>query len=511
MSDKSMDSVFSNCTEKELEFEAMFDNDDSIIEAVAGVDEAGNSLIGEDFDWEAFDALGEADDMVGEKPDFDYPNDEVGSNFEDSKDRKVEVGGEVGDGKEVSGKEKSAESQAYDDTKEVDDSIGLNDKQQTSLEAADLLDLIEGAEDADSNVGGPKPSDDMGTMDNIKDTEAEKLVCPACGKNPCECGAKNEGAMLDTILDFLNEEDCIDDKCDTAEREGKVNHDTSDVEGKSQEVIGQAIDGNTKEDPIADDIDDAEARDGKADPVSDTEGKDVHAVGAALEDTDITSDLLELIESSEEFEEACNKEGCNKEEAETDAQEDNTPDESEDEGCCKEDASEGPLEDDDVAEREGETSDAAVETESYELEAEMFELLEQEDPIADDIDDAEARDGKADPVSDTEGKDQKVIGAALEANDFLDDVIDEADPEKPLIDMDFDFLLGDETVQDLVSDEDIKVAKEAAAEDAMSDDQEDEAIESIDAESEEGEADIESGYDDDELIDAVINGDIEDL
>ena len=502
---KNMDSVFAACTESELDFDVMFDDDDSIIDSIAGVDEAGNLLTGEDFDWEAFDALGEGEDMVGEKPDFDYPNDEVGSNFEDSKDRKIEVGGEVGDGKEVSGKENSAESQAYDDTKEIDDSIGLNDKQQTSLEGGDL-----------------------GTMDNIKDTEAEKLVCPKCGKNPCECKKVSEASRLDMILDFLNEEESpIDDPCDCAQRAGQAGNGVSDTEGKDQEVIGAAMDGNTKEDPIADDIDDAEARAGKADPVQDTEGKDTHAVGAALEDVDFNDELLSFIEA-EELEE-----GCKKEEAEVDAEEDNTPEEDTKE-ACKEDASEGPLEDDDVAERSGATSDAAVETESCKKESddaevdddenleeatvdELLSLLDEEtkDPIEDDIDDAEARAGKADPVKDTEGVDQDPVGAALEANDFLDDVIDAVDPDEQLvpdkINLD-DFLLGDEVVQDLDNDADIKVAKESAEEDAIEDEQEDEAIENIDAESDsEGGAEIESDYDDDELIDAIINGDIEDL
>ena len=105
---KNMDSVFAACTESELDFDVMFDDDDSIIDSIAGVDEAGNLLTGEDFDWEAFDALGESDDLVGENPDFDYPNDEKGSDFENSKDKPVEIGGEVGDGKEVSGKENSS-------------------------------------------------------------------------------------------------------------------------------------------------------------------------------------------------------------------------------------------------------------------------------------------------------------------------------------------------------------------------------------------------------------------
>jgi hypothetical protein len=192
---KGMDSVFADSTERELEFDAMFDDDDSIIDVIAGVDEAGIPLTGEDFDWEAFDAMCESD-MVGENPDFDYPNDEVGSNYEGSKDDKPEIGGEVGDGKEVSGKENSEESHAYDDTKEIDDSIGLNDKQQTKLEAAEEVKL--------------------GTMDNIKGTEAEKLVCPHCGKNPCECEGTSESYEIEQdILDLLEAEDAIaDDICD---------------------------------------------------------------------------------------------------------------------------------------------------------------------------------------------------------------------------------------------------------------------------------------------------------
>lgn len=519
---KNMDSVFSACTESELDFDVMFDDDDSIIDSIAGYDEAGNLLTGEDFDWEAFDALGEADDMVGEKPDFDYPNDEIGSDYEDSKNRDIEMGGEVGDGRTVSGREKSAESQAYDDTKDIDDSIGLNDKQQTKLEAFDILDLMEEYDFMDE-------ADDveLGTMDNIKDTEAEKLVCPACGKNPCECKSTKESyTIIDDLIDMLNEESesPIDDPCDCAQRAGKAGTGISDTEGKDQEIIGAAMDGHTKEDPIADDIDDADARGGKADSVQDTEGKDTHTVGAALEGYEIEADILSLIEAEEA-----------KEEEEDEATEDET------EGCCKEDAAEGPLEDDDPAERSGEVSDTTVETEACkkeeaDVDAEeddddteedvkesefivdtLLDILDEEteDPIADDIDDEEARSGKADPVKDTEGVDQDPVGAALEASDFLDDIIDAVDPDEQLvpdnINLD-DFLLGSEVIQDLVDDSDIKVAKESAEEDVIDDDQDDDAIENIDSESDsEGGADIESGYDDDELIDAIINGDVEDL
>ena len=61
---RNLDSVFADCTEAELGFEAMFDEDDSIIDHIAGVDEAGVPLTGPDFDW---DSLTEADDARSRK------------------------------------------------------------------------------------------------------------------------------------------------------------------------------------------------------------------------------------------------------------------------------------------------------------------------------------------------------------------------------------------------------------------------------------------------------------
>ncbi len=143
MGANNMDSVFANCTDAQEAFDVMFDEDDILIDTIAGVDEAGVPLTGEDFDWSK---ILEADDMVGDNPDFDYQKDgdAAGSekDAEGTKDIKPEIGGEVGDGKEVSGKENSAESQAHDDTKEVDNAIGLTDKQQVELEAEMVSEAI---------------------------------------------------------------------------------------------------------------------------------------------------------------------------------------------------------------------------------------------------------------------------------------------------------------------------------------------------------------------------------
>lgn len=46
---KTMDSVFDDCVEDELDFDVIFDQDDSIIDTVNGVNEAGDPLTGVDF------------------------------------------------------------------------------------------------------------------------------------------------------------------------------------------------------------------------------------------------------------------------------------------------------------------------------------------------------------------------------------------------------------------------------------------------------------------------------
>ena len=69
---KNMDSVFANCTDDELMFDILFDDDETIIDILAGVDEAGNLVTESYIDEDSFD---EADDMVGENPDFEYQND----------------------------------------------------------------------------------------------------------------------------------------------------------------------------------------------------------------------------------------------------------------------------------------------------------------------------------------------------------------------------------------------------------------------------------------------------
>ncbi len=538
---KNMDSVFANCTDDELMFDILFDDDETIIDVLAGVDEAGNLITECYVDEDAFD---EAEDMVGENPDFEYQNDGDASgsekDAEGSKEVKPEVGGEVGDGKEVSGKEDSAESHA-DDTKDEEEAIGMNDKQQVKLEDA---------------AEGPLEDDDPAEREGeVGDTAVE-----------------TESAYVDSLLDALDEsEDPIEDgKCpvDCDKRAGE-DHGVKDTEGKDTEVLGASIKGSEKKDVIAD-IDDAEQRDGKAEN-KDTEGVSTHVVGAALEAADDEAEEKEApAEDSEE-------EGCCKESVDIDADilamleadeeaeaEEDAPEEGEAEGCCKEeadvadpaevskdDAAPDPDPEDAKAADAGSTESCK---ESVDIDADILAMLEAEDPIEDgecpvdtdkragkdhgvkdtegkdtevlgasivgdakgdpivDLDDAEQRDGKAES-GDTEGVKTHVVGAALEASDYVDDLLASLDDED---DDDILAIAGEPTVPDSVKNDgtdnaDIKVKESVDAEELVDEDDDDD-IEAIDKEEIPAEdPDIEYDYDDDELIDAVINGDIDKL
>jgi len=350
---------------------------------------------------------------------------------------------------------------------------------------------------------------------------------------------------------MLEGSDPIEDTDDAEAREGK-DAGVDNIEGVDQKVPAAAEDGENKEDPIADPEcpNDSDVRAGADAGVDNTEGVDTKPVGAALE-----ADEMEVPEEGDPGDET---------DAEIEAENEavdallgllEAPDITDgDEEITLEDAAEGPLEDDDVAEREGETDDLAVETESA-IDSLLDMLNESDDPIADpecpndsdvragadagvdntegveqevpgaavdgenkedpieDTDDAEAREGKDAGVDNTEGVDTKPVGAALEAaDDFIDDLLDALNGEETITGLDDEEIVPKAVVQDLTHDGDIKVNEAAAEEVLEDDDQDDEDIEAIDSEKPAGESDdIEYDYDDDELIDAIINGDIEAL
>ena len=141
---KNMDSVFANCTSDELDFDLMFDEDDSLIDAVAGVNEAG-------IPW------------TGPDPESEYQLDGDASysekDAEGSKDVSLPVSGEVGTTGMFKGK--SAESQAHDVTPGIKKAIE---------EGFDLDDLFTESDDQnqnDNNSSSPSNDGDISQNDVI--------------------------------------------------------------------------------------------------------------------------------------------------------------------------------------------------------------------------------------------------------------------------------------------------------------------------------------------------------
>lgn len=141
---KNMDSVFANCTSDELDFDLMFDEDDSLIDAVAGVNEAG-------IPW------------TGPDPESEYQLDGDASysekDAEGSKDVSLPVSGEVGTTGMFKGK--SAESQAHDVTPGIKKAIE---------EGFDLEDLVTESDDQDQNNSSTPSNDgDINQNDDYSD------------------------------------------------------------------------------------------------------------------------------------------------------------------------------------------------------------------------------------------------------------------------------------------------------------------------------------------------------
>lgn len=141
---KNMDSVFANCTSDELDFDLMFDEDDSLIDAVAGVNEAG-------IPW------------TGPDPESEYQLDGDASysekDAEGSKDVSLPVSGEVGTTGMFKGK--SAESQAHDVTPGIKKAIE---------EGFDLEDLVTESDDQDQNNNSTPSNDgDISQNDDYSD------------------------------------------------------------------------------------------------------------------------------------------------------------------------------------------------------------------------------------------------------------------------------------------------------------------------------------------------------
>jgi hypothetical protein len=344
---KNMDSVFSNCTDDELKLDIFFDDDETIIDIIDGSPSDVNKYVEDSFD--------EANDMVGENPDFGYndDNDNKLSNAEGSKDVDLEPSGELGSTETIN--KDSAEANAHD-TKDEEEAIGMNDDQQSALEDVDFLlsvfneDSEEGPlEDDDEaeregqtslgavateasdeaapdeepegdpgNTNSDDPVNESDDMDDIEevmdddDLEYEDLEESFAILDRIDKTLVNESSDIDLEYEDLEESVSILDKiyeeCDPI-ADGECPNDSDKragaacdcgTEGEEQEVLGAANKGNAD---LDDDIEDEDKRDGDVENNNDVEGVSTHTVAAALEDTEedtkYIDSLLEALDNDE--------------------------------------------------------------------------------------------------------------------------------------------------------------------------------------------------------------------
>lgn len=190
---KNMDSVFANCTASELDFEVMFDDDDSLIDLVAGVNEMGELITGpnpEDtyeyqLDEDGNDPLTDKDD---EKQREGTAKSTEGSHEGTVRDADEKFESPEGMKSEIPGSSNSAEHTSHEDD--------AKDAEQKALTH----------ESADSD--GPLKDDD----EAAREGKAKESTCPGCGNTvgKCVCGKAIKESIVEKILASYNESDNID-------------------------------------------------------------------------------------------------------------------------------------------------------------------------------------------------------------------------------------------------------------------------------------------------------------
>lgn len=171
-----MDSVFALNTEEELAFDVMFDQEDSLIDTVNGVNEAGEPLTGVDFEElhqtededvtpkDIKDELGEGNDVKNGAP-----------NPEGSKDPEqldTSVKGEVGKKSDTDKFIDGAEDE-YQDGKEgpKPDEDSVTDTIDKVIESKDIDDILD-ADDEDDIVAADEAAKDIDSiLDPVNETE----------------------------------------------------------------------------------------------------------------------------------------------------------------------------------------------------------------------------------------------------------------------------------------------------------------------------------------------------
>lgn len=518
---KNMDSVFDNCTKDEAEFDVYFDDDDTIIDIIEGMQDCYEDILSE---------INEAADADVSIPEDEEYNKDKGSekDAEGSKNVNPQLDGEVGDKKTVTGNEKSEESKAHDVTKDIEDAIGANDKKQTSLEAAEEVDPL--TDDDEAERAGEVPPETVETEGVIQDKIKEKKAAKAAEKaekadaEDEACKEAADGQEKDDIEDKTEPAEAEDEKCckesdDSAFADSVIakikalreaDEPESDKEETSDDHPAVAEDEKcTKEATIDDKIMAKIAE--KVAAREAAEAKMLDEVLDEMTEEELNSDnVKELIEAKvaekkakEEAKKICK--GCGK---------------SVDKCTCKS-ANEAadPIEDNcDKAMRDGKaprpTSD--VEGVKQHFIDKVNDGKAPKDCIEDE-DDAKMRDGKAPrPTNDVEGVSQSSPAAALEATDNIDDLLSDDDE---VIDVSgLEDTVPDKDTQEYDTSNEIKKDLETQSEsllpglalekveDEELTDEDDELIEIADDEDDsKANTDLHYDYDDDELIDIVID------
>ena len=180
---KNMDSVFDQCTENELDFDVVFDQEDCLIDTVAGVNESGDPVTGSD-DFEVMHQTADEatpkdiEDELGEGHDVDNgaPNPE---GTEKAEVEDVSVKGEVDKPSEAD-KFIGDPEEEYQDAKDSAKDADANDVTATIDKAVEegmdidaLLNESEGADADVINVADADPEEDQRDIDEVLSNDAE--------------------------------------------------------------------------------------------------------------------------------------------------------------------------------------------------------------------------------------------------------------------------------------------------------------------------------------------------
>lgn len=249
---KNMDSVFSQAMQDEEEFDVLFDQEDSLIDTVNGVNESGDPLTGVDFvelHQDHHDDVSVKDIQDGEAKDNPMgAKDPEGTEIEDFDDTFVR--GEVG---------KKSDADKFVDGADDDHQEGKDNGTAPKGNMDDLNDQIE-------KVAESSDDDPESLLDDEDDTlEEGGEVCPKCGANPCECGeagCKDESCQKESCNKECNVEaleDEIEKEKDAPMEEaatGDIDSDVSKIDDADNDgeddVIGEAEKGEKKKENMAD-------------------------------------------------------------------------------------------------------------------------------------------------------------------------------------------------------------------------------------------------------------------